>query len=163
MAVPGARLQEISGLVLDSGYSPRPGDSVVEPLLAGLGATEPSVPFLVHDGDCPWCRAYVGRLVAKGHLPIAQSRTWQGLQGAEREAVWNAGIDRGMVAYDPATGVTTQGEKALLWVLETPGPLRFPFRAMRWPCMGPCLALAYRCVVWLRKRRFPSMPSAGQK
>ncbi len=142
----------------DPGYSRRRGDSVVEPLFAGLGASEAAAPFLVHDGDCPWCRAYVGRLLAQGYLSASQSRTWQELEGSVRDAVWAAGIDKGMVAYDPITGESKRGEKALLWVLETPGPLRYPFRAMRWPGMGPAVALAYRCVVWLRKKRFPTVP-----
>ena len=140
----------------DSG--PRPGDEVVEPLYAGLTASAPVGPILVHDGNCPWCRSYVGRLIAKGHLPVRQSRTWQELQGTDREVVWEAGIAKGMVAFDPKTGVSLMGERALLWVLETPGPLRFPFRAMRWPGMGPFMAMGYRLVVWLRKKRFPTMP-----
>lgn len=101
--------------------------------------------------------------MVKGHLPAAQSRTWQELKGAEREAVWSAGIDKGMVAHDPGTGEIRRGEGALLWVLETPGPLRFPFRAMRWPGMGPIVSLAYRGVVWLRKKRFPSMPALDEE
>ncbi|MDF1837063.1 MAG: hypothetical protein P1V35_04270 [Planctomycetota bacterium] len=137
---------------------PRPGDEIVEPLYAGLASPESEAPFLVHDGDCPWCRFYVGRLITKGHLPAHQSRTWQELEGKEREMVWEAGIAKGMVAFEPSTGVSRLGEKALLWVLETPGPLRFPFRAMRWPGMGPVMAWAYRTVVWLRKKRFPNMP-----
>ncbi len=140
------------------GSEPRPGDEIVEPLYAGLGASAAPGPILVHDGECPWCRSYVGRLLAKGHLPKEQSRTWQELEGADREVVWNAGIDKGMVAFDPQSGESLMGEKALLWVLETPGPLRFPFRAMRWPGMGPFMALGYRMVVWLRKKRFPEMP-----
>lgn len=142
----------------DPGFEPRANDLLVEPLFAGLHGADPRAPYLVHDGDCPWCRAYVGRLISRGHLPPEQSRTWQELEGPERDAVWEAGIENGMLAYDPASGVSAMGEKGLLWVLETPGPLRFPFKAMRWPGMGPVVAFGYRCVVWLRKKRFPGMP-----
>jgi hypothetical protein len=144
--------------VSDSSYEPRPDDGLVEPLYAGLEGSKAVVPILVHDGDCPWCRAYIGRLIAQGHIAAEQSRVWKELEGADKDVVWQAGIAKGMVAFDPQSGQSLMGEQALLWVLETPGPLRFPFRAMRWPGMGPFMALGYRCVVWLRKKRFPNVP-----
>jgi predicted DCC family thiol-disulfide oxidoreductase YuxK len=93
----------------------------VQPIQASIvmtTATAQADKVLIYDGDCPMCRATIGKLLHLRLVRPEQTRSNHDLQGPDLEAAQAAGLRNELVVLNPESRETRSGTDGLLWIIR---------------------------------------------